>query len=244
VLFDKICRHNGIMHRLTAPRSPNQNGKVERFHGTFRPDFLPDAEPFRSVEAAQQAVDAWVEQYNTNRPQQALDPQAPVMPADRFTPIPEDQAADGGPHPGGAGDPAERAMVERWLPPTLEPLDGGLPEATPAPASPVGEAIELEKVVPASGNMSLAGSSSWLGRARAGQRVLLWVDCDLVHLSIGGTRSRPSAPTCPSTTWPGWPPTAPDPRDHHPCTPRLVRMGWSRWNGWCPGPAPVPSGTR
>ena len=37
MLFDKICRHNGITHRLTAPASPNQNGKVERFHGTFRP---------------------------------------------------------------------------------------------------------------------------------------------------------------------------------------------------------------
>ena len=39
VLFDKICRKNGITHRLTAPASPNQNGKVERFHGTFRPEF-------------------------------------------------------------------------------------------------------------------------------------------------------------------------------------------------------------
>ena len=38
VLFDKICRRNGITHRLTAPASPNQNGKVERFHGTFRPE--------------------------------------------------------------------------------------------------------------------------------------------------------------------------------------------------------------
>jgi transposase InsO family protein len=40
VLFDKICRKNGITHRLTAPASPNQNGKVERFHGTMRPEFL------------------------------------------------------------------------------------------------------------------------------------------------------------------------------------------------------------
>ena len=46
VLSGKICRHNGITHRLTAPSSPNQNGKVERFHGTFRPDFL--ASPARS----------------------------------------------------------------------------------------------------------------------------------------------------------------------------------------------------
>jgi len=28
VLFDQICRKNGITHRLTAPASPNQNGKV------------------------------------------------------------------------------------------------------------------------------------------------------------------------------------------------------------------------
>jgi len=42
-LFDKICRKNGITHRLTAPFSPNQNGKVERFHGTFRPEFLSRA---------------------------------------------------------------------------------------------------------------------------------------------------------------------------------------------------------
>ena len=28
VLFDKICRKNVITHRLTAPASPNQNGKV------------------------------------------------------------------------------------------------------------------------------------------------------------------------------------------------------------------------
>jgi hypothetical protein len=27
VLFDKICRRNGINHLLTAPFSPNQNGK-------------------------------------------------------------------------------------------------------------------------------------------------------------------------------------------------------------------------
>jgi transposase InsO family protein len=173
VLFDKICRRNGITHRLTAPSSPNQNGKVERFHGTFRPDFLTEAQPFVSVEAAQAAVDAWVEQYNTDRPHQALDARLPVMPADRFTPTPA----------------AERALVDLWLPPTLEPLAGGLPDmATPAPASPASGALELEKVVPASGNMSVAGQQFWLGRARAGQLVRFWVDCDLVHLSIGGTR--------------------------------------------------------
>lgn len=71
VLFDKICRKNGIAHRLTQPASPNQNGKVERFHGTFRPDFLDTVEPFTSIERAQAAVDAWVADYNQQRPHQA-----------------------------------------------------------------------------------------------------------------------------------------------------------------------------
>jgi transposase InsO family protein len=31
VLFDRICRDNAIIHRLTAPRSPTTTGKVERF---------------------------------------------------------------------------------------------------------------------------------------------------------------------------------------------------------------------
>jgi len=173
VLFDRICRRNGITHRLTAPSSPNQNGKVERFHGTFRPDFLTDAEPFVSVEAAQQAVDVWVDEYNTDRPHQALDAKVPVTPADRLAPVPA----------------AERALVDLWLPPTLEPVTGGLPESSAAaPAVQSGAAVELEKMVPASGNMSVAGQQFWLGPARAGQLVRFWVDCDLIHLSIGGTR--------------------------------------------------------
>jgi transposase InsO family protein len=36
VLFDKICRENGIEHLLTAPRSPTTTGKIERFHRTLR----------------------------------------------------------------------------------------------------------------------------------------------------------------------------------------------------------------
>jgi transposase InsO family protein len=86
VLFDKICRRNGISHLLTAPYSPNQNGKVERFHGTLRPDFLNTAGPFTSLEAAQTAVEAWVADYNTERPHQALDPRLPITPQQRFGP--------------------------------------------------------------------------------------------------------------------------------------------------------------
>jgi len=31
VMFDRICRENGINHRLTKSRSPTTTGKVERF---------------------------------------------------------------------------------------------------------------------------------------------------------------------------------------------------------------------
>lgn len=176
VLFDKICRHNGIGHLLTAPFSPNQNGKVERFHGTFRPDFLDQAEPFASIDAAQAAIDTWVLQYNTDRPHQGLDQRVPVTPAQRFTPT----------------DPAEQDLVELWLPPALRPVTGdGQPTPSAEPRTMAEEpagAVELDKVVPTSGNLSIGGQQFWLGTRRAGQLVRFWIDCDLVHLSVDGTR--------------------------------------------------------
>jgi transposase InsO family protein len=102
VLFDRICRENGICHRHTGVRSPTTTGKIERFHQSLRKEFLADR-PFSSLEAAQTELDAWVEAYNTERPHQALDM---ATPADRFrlTPlakdassIPVDAAED---HPG------------------------------------------------------------------------------------------------------------------------------------------------
>jgi transposase InsO family protein len=46
VLFDRICRDNAITHRLTEPSSPTTTGKVERFHGSLRREFLNHSEPF------------------------------------------------------------------------------------------------------------------------------------------------------------------------------------------------------
>jgi transposase InsO family protein len=91
VLFDKICRHNAITHRLTQPASPTTTGKIERFHLTLRRELLDGHVPFPSLAAAQAAVDAFVEQYNTERPHQALDADRPVTPAERFTPVPEER---------------------------------------------------------------------------------------------------------------------------------------------------------
>lgn len=80
VLFDRICRENGIEHLLTQPRSPTTTGKIERFHRTLRAEF-DTARRFRSLRAAQGELDEWVAHYNQQRPHQALDF---ATPASRF----------------------------------------------------------------------------------------------------------------------------------------------------------------
>jgi hypothetical protein len=80
VLFDRICRENGIKHLLTAPRSPTTTGKVERFHKTLRREFL-NGKVFDSIEDAQAQLDAWVRENNFERPHQSL---GMAVPWDRF----------------------------------------------------------------------------------------------------------------------------------------------------------------
>ena len=83
VLFDRICRENGIEHLLTQPRSPTTTGKIERFHRSMRAEFLSDRPSFANLRTAQQALDERVSHYNTARPHQSLDM---ATPAQRFTP--------------------------------------------------------------------------------------------------------------------------------------------------------------
>jgi transposase InsO family protein len=78
VLFDRICRENGVEHLLTAPRSPTTTGKIERFHRSLRAECLT-GQLFASLPIAQAAVDEWVEFYNTQRPHQSLDMATPAV---------------------------------------------------------------------------------------------------------------------------------------------------------------------
>lgn len=81
VLFDRICRENGIDHLLTAVRSPTTTGKVERFHKTLREEFM-SGRVFDSLAHAQTELDAWVASYNQDRPHSSI---GMVYPVDRFT---------------------------------------------------------------------------------------------------------------------------------------------------------------
>ena len=72
VIFERICRENGITTRLTKPRSPTATGKIERFPKTLRRELLESAGPVVGIEAAQEAIDAWVHGYSYSRPPQSL----------------------------------------------------------------------------------------------------------------------------------------------------------------------------
>jgi hypothetical protein len=60
--WSRLCRENGISHRLTAVRAPTTTGKIERFHQSLRKEFLADRS-FRSMAVAQDALDEWVNDY-------------------------------------------------------------------------------------------------------------------------------------------------------------------------------------
>jgi hypothetical protein len=80
VLFDRICHNNGVKHILTAPYSPTTTGKIERLHRTMRKEFF-DLGTFDTMEATQEALDAWVHSYNTEREHQSI---GDVPPLRRF----------------------------------------------------------------------------------------------------------------------------------------------------------------
>ena len=181
VLFDRICRDNGITHRLTQPRSPTTTGKIERFHGSLRRELLDDAVPFADLPAAQAAVDAWVREYNTARPHQAI---GMAVPADRFSTaraeaelLPLRLPAVLAPVPPAPADPLHAAP---------EPASAAVPASPPGPYR--GGPVEFARPVPPSGNMQVAGRQFWLGPARAGMMVTFWAGTDVIHLSIGGAR--------------------------------------------------------
>lgn len=172
VLFDRICRNNGITHLLTKIRSPTTTGKVERWHRSIQEELLADEGPFADIEHARRAVEKWQREYNTQRPHQALNM---ATPAEVFQP------ASG-----------ENGLV-LWRPPELDTTpvpspDVVVEEDPPEPEEPTAGsgAVVVERVVPASGNLWLRGQQFWFGPQRARQRVRIWIDSTTAHVSLDG----------------------------------------------------------
>ena len=178
VLFERICRENGITQRLTRPRSPTTTGKIERLHQTLQLELLNVRGPFASIEDAQAAVDAWRKEYNADRPHQSL---AMAFPTARF--VPADGQVLGLRVPAGLAPAGPGGTVTRTA-------GAGEPVAA-APAGisqPASCAVELDRVVPPSGNLWVAGQQIWLGPPMAGRVIRIWADTRRVHVLATGHR--------------------------------------------------------
>jgi transposase InsO family protein len=159
VMFDRICRDNGIKHLLTKPYSPTTTGKVERLHKTMRAEFFRAADGrHATLGELQAALDAWVADYNTARPHQSCGGRPPV---ERF------RFADRSitPHVPAAG-PAPAAAASR-------PAAGRRPPG-------------VSRWVNASGAISLAGFTYAVGASYAGEPVEVVATGGLVDVLHAG----------------------------------------------------------
>jgi len=169
VLFERICRKNGIKQRLTKPYSPPTTGKIERLHQSLQRELLDVHGPFANIEALQAALDAWREEYNTDRPHQSL---GMAFPASRFTP---------------ASSPLELRIAAQLTagtgpPKSPPPAPGSLttPSLPAEPAPQVGTAggagqpaVEVDRIVPPSGNLWIGGQQVGLGPVLSRRQVTL-----------------------------------------------------------------------
>lgn len=172
VLFERVCRENGIVLRHGKPRSPTTTGKIERFHKSLRAELLDHVAPFESLEAAQAAIDGWVHAYNHQRPHQALDM---AVPASRFRPNgPAREVAV----------PAPTAQDEQVALPWAEE---GIVAPPPLPV-PRGAAVEFEARVPASGTLTIVSGrqSVSVTQGLAGRTLTIWADLHSIHLLLDG----------------------------------------------------------
>lgn len=71
------CGKKQVGLHWIEPGKPTQNAYIERFNGTFRREVL-NANTFSNLAQVRRSVDAWLLEYNTERPHQALKFMTPV----------------------------------------------------------------------------------------------------------------------------------------------------------------------
>jgi hypothetical protein len=129
-------------------------------------------------------VDAFRAEYNTDRPHQAV---GMAFPAEVFIPRPADERLP-------LRLPTAltvAAPAPRPAPPTVgspEPTLPAPPVVSPNGGEPVHLAVEADRTVPGSGNLTVGGQQFRLGPDRAGTTVTLWADTTVVHLLVNGVR--------------------------------------------------------
>jgi hypothetical protein len=172
VLFERVCRENGIVLRHGKPRSPTTTGKIERFHKSLRAELLDHVAPFESLEAAQAGIDGWVHACNHQRPHQALDM---AVPASRFRPNwPVRDVAV----------PAPTAQDDQVALPWVQE---GIVAPPPLPV-PRSAAVEFEARVSPGGDLVIVAGRQHLSvrQGLAGRTLTVWADIHSIHLVLDG----------------------------------------------------------
>ena len=207
VLFERICRENGITARRTRPRSPTTTGKIERLHQSLQDELLEVHGPFASLEVLQAALDAWRQEYNTDRPHQSLDM---AFPASRFAPAVSPLPLRVPPQLAAAS--ARQADTSR-LP--------GCPRLARRPPwwrwKPTGW-CRHRATCRSAGSRSGSARRSRTGRSPSGWMRQACMSCSTAP---GSRRCRPGWA---SPSWPGWPPLALARPGHLRCWPGLARL--------------------
>jgi len=75
--FREWCEGNGINILYTQPGKPTQNSYIERFNGSNRRAVL-DAYLFRTLKDVREITSQWMDEYNNNRPHEALGDMSPI----------------------------------------------------------------------------------------------------------------------------------------------------------------------
>lgn len=181
VLFERVCRENGITARLTKPRSPTTTGKIERFHATLRRELLDSAGPFTDLPSAQAAIDAWVHAYNHKRPHQALNM---ATPASLFRPTRR--------QPGDPTPSVDSPAVPQVTPTATAESAQAAPVAAAAALPFSQNAVEFDTVIASSGVLSVLPRVQRLRMAPkyAGHPAHVWADEFSVHVQVGGEHVR------------------------------------------------------
>jgi transposase InsO family protein len=179
VLFERVCRENGITARLIKPYSPTTTGKIERWHQTLRRELLDRADPFVDLPSAQAAISAWVHTYNHARPHQALDM---ATPASSFRPNAQPEALVITGQPDAAGNQDADEAVSTTAATVTSGADSGLV------LLPSAGAVEFDTIIAASGLLAVIPSVQRIsmGPKRGGQRAHVWVDEYTVHVLVDG----------------------------------------------------------
>jgi len=75
--FELWAKNNNIAIQFIQPGKPMQNGFIERFNGSYRKEIL-DAYVFFELHEVRKLTEEWIEEYNTNRPHEALKNLTPI----------------------------------------------------------------------------------------------------------------------------------------------------------------------